>query len=67
MPFVYDLATRRKAAGGKGRGHESTRQSSEESKAVPAPDANAELQASIQVVVTPCTVLRVPIFSTGGI
>ncbi|GKV24471.1 hypothetical protein SLEP1_g34083 [Rubroshorea leprosula] len=41
-------ARRRKAAAGKGRGHESVRNASRESTAVPAPDANAELQASIQ-------------------
>ncbi|KAL6329118.1 hypothetical protein AAG906_007664 [Vitis piasezkii] len=41
-------ARRRRAAGSKGRGHESTRKVSRESKAVPAPDANAELQVSIQ-------------------
>ncbi|KDP42465.1 hypothetical protein JCGZ_00262 [Jatropha curcas] len=39
---------RRKGGGGKGRGHESTSKSSRGSKAVPAPDANAELPASIQ-------------------
>ncbi|KAJ8768034.1 hypothetical protein K2173_020974 [Erythroxylum novogranatense] len=41
-------ARRRKAAEVKGHGHESTRKALRESKAVPAPDANAELQASIQ-------------------
>jgi hypothetical protein len=46
---LYHLATRRRAAGGKGRGYESTRRGSKESKVMPAADANAELQASIQV------------------
>ncbi|KAK3183535.1 hypothetical protein Dsin_030821 [Dipteronia sinensis] len=41
-------ARRQQAAGGKGHGHDSIRKSSRESKAVPAPDANAELPASIQ-------------------
>nr|QYW07106.1 cyclin-dependent kinase like 7 [Dimocarpus longan] len=41
-------ARRQKAAGGKGRGHDLIRKNSKESKAVPAPDANAELPASIQ-------------------
>ncbi|XP_075649012.1 putative serine/threonine-protein kinase At1g09600 isoform X1 [Castanea sativa] len=41
-------ARRRKADGGVGREHESTRSGLRESKAMPAPDANAELQASIQ-------------------
>ncbi|KAK9286452.1 hypothetical protein L1049_014849 [Liquidambar formosana] len=41
-------ARRRRAAAGKARGHESSRKGSRESKAVPAPDANAELQVSIQ-------------------
>ncbi|KAM7482072.1 hypothetical protein LguiB_006655 [Lonicera macranthoides] len=41
-------ARRQRAASGKGRGHESNIKSTRESKAVPAPDANAELQASIQ-------------------
>lgn len=41
-------ARRRKAAGGKGRGQELVRNAPRESAAVPAPDANAELQASIQ-------------------
>ncbi|XP_011028375.1 PREDICTED: probable serine/threonine-protein kinase At1g09600 isoform X1 [Populus euphratica] len=48
VKFRDEDARRRRAVGGKGRGHESTRRSSKESKAVPAPDANAELQASIQ-------------------
>ncbi|KAJ4846932.1 hypothetical protein Tsubulata_010334 [Turnera subulata] len=39
---------RKRAGGGKGQGHELTRRSSKESKAFPAPDANAELQASIK-------------------
>jgi len=43
------LTTRRKADGGVGREHESTRSGLRESKAMRAPDANAELQASIQV------------------
>jgi hypothetical protein len=60
MPPLYHLATRRRAVGGKGRGHESTRRSSKESKAVPAPDANAVLQASIQVNCD-CIFLKVPI------
>ncbi|KAI3448368.1 hypothetical protein Pfo_005033 [Paulownia fortunei] len=41
-------ARRQRAAGGKGGGVESSRRGSKESKAVPAPDANAELQVSIQ-------------------
>ncbi|KAK6121231.1 hypothetical protein DH2020_045005 [Rehmannia glutinosa] len=41
-------ARRQRAAGGKASGVESSRKGSKESKAVPAPDANAELQASIQ-------------------
>ncbi|PIM99759.1 Cdc2-related protein kinase [Handroanthus impetiginosus] len=41
-------ARRQRGAGGKGGGVESSRKGSKESKAVPAPDANAELQASIQ-------------------
>ncbi|XP_023916907.1 probable serine/threonine-protein kinase At1g09600 [Quercus suber] len=41
-------ARRRKADGGVGRERESTRSGLRESKAMPAPDANAELQASIQ-------------------
>ncbi|KAK6143781.1 hypothetical protein DH2020_024129 [Rehmannia glutinosa] len=48
----YDAKARdeeaRRAAGGKASGVESSRKGSKESKAVPAPDANAELQASIQ-------------------
>ncbi|EEF35922.1 Serine/threonine-protein kinase cdk9, putative [Ricinus communis] len=43
-----DDARRRRGHGGKGRGHESARKNSRVSKAVPAPDANAELLASIQ-------------------
>ncbi|KAL9451764.1 hypothetical protein AB3S75_013351 [Citrus x aurantiifolia] len=39
---------RRRGGGGKGRGLESIRKAGKESKAVPAPDANAELQTSIQ-------------------
>ena len=57
---LYHLATRRRAAGGKGHGYESTRRGSKESKAMPAPDANAELQASIQVNFY-CTSLKLPI------
>ncbi|KAL3651520.1 hypothetical protein CASFOL_004522 [Castilleja foliolosa] len=41
-------AKRQSAAGGKGGGVNSSRKGSKESKAVPAPDANAELPASIQ-------------------
>lgn len=41
-------ARRRREASGKGRGHEVVREGPKESKAVPAPDFNAELQASIQ-------------------
>ncbi|GER25334.1 protein kinase superfamily protein [Striga asiatica] len=41
-------ARRQSAAGGKGGRVESSRKGSKESKAVPAPDANAELPASIQ-------------------
>ncbi|KAG8364040.1 hypothetical protein BUALT_Bualt19G0084800 [Buddleja alternifolia] len=41
-------ARRLKAAGGKGGAVESSRKGFKESKAVPAPDANAELQTSIQ-------------------
>ncbi|XP_027113272.2 probable serine/threonine-protein kinase At1g09600 isoform X1 [Coffea eugenioides] len=41
-------ARRQKAAGSKGRGIESYRKGSKESKAVPAPDANAELLTSMQ-------------------
>ncbi|KAL3538489.1 hypothetical protein ACH5RR_001855 [Cinchona calisaya] len=41
-------ARRQKAVGNKGVGLESYRKGSKESKAVPAPDANAELPASIQ-------------------
>ncbi|KAH9750622.1 putative serine/threonine-protein kinase [Citrus sinensis] len=37
---------RRRGGGGKGRGLESIRKAGKESKAVPAPDANAELQTS---------------------
>ncbi|KAH9684844.1 putative serine/threonine-protein kinase [Citrus sinensis] len=37
---------RRRGGGGKGRGLESIRKTGKESKAVPAPDANAELQTS---------------------
>ncbi|XP_057470001.1 probable serine/threonine-protein kinase At1g09600 isoform X1 [Actinidia eriantha] len=40
-------ARRQKAAAGKGHANESHRKGSRESKAVPAPDANAELQVSI--------------------
>ncbi|XP_044462442.1 probable serine/threonine-protein kinase At1g09600 isoform X2 [Mangifera indica] len=40
--------TRKGAAGGKGHAHGTIRKVSNESKAVPAPDANAELPASIQ-------------------
>ncbi|KAL0375919.1 UNVERIFIED_CONTAM: putative serine/threonine-protein kinase [Sesamum calycinum] len=47
LPFGMILA-RYRAAGGKGGGAESSRKGSKESRAVPAPDANAELQASIQ-------------------
>lgn len=56
---LYHLATRRRAAGGKGHGYESTRRGSKESKAMPAPDANAELQASMQVN-SYCTSLKLP-------
>ncbi|CAK7357170.1 unnamed protein product [Dovyalis caffra] len=48
VKFRDEDARRRRVTGGKGHGHESTIRSSKESKAVPAPDANAELQASIQ-------------------
>ncbi|KAF9684939.1 hypothetical protein SADUNF_Sadunf03G0002500 [Salix dunnii] len=48
VKFQDEYARRRRAAGGKGHGYESTRRGSKESKAMPAPDANAELQASIQ-------------------
>ncbi|KAL8027358.1 hypothetical protein ABFS82_14G087000 [Erythranthe guttata] len=41
-------ARRQRAANGKGGGAESSRKGSKDSKAVPAPDANAELQVSIQ-------------------
>ncbi|CAK9165391.1 unnamed protein product [Ilex paraguariensis] len=41
-------ARRQRAAGGKGGGLDSYRKGSKESKAGPAPDANAELQVSIQ-------------------
>ncbi|KAJ8618697.1 hypothetical protein MRB53_014883 [Persea americana] len=41
-------ARRQRAAAIKGRGHESIRREPRDSKAVPAPDANAELQASLQ-------------------
>ncbi|KAH7865632.1 hypothetical protein Vadar_009120 [Vaccinium darrowii] len=45
---LRDEEARRKRAGaGKGHAHETSRKASRESKAVPAPDANAELQASI--------------------
>lgn len=45
---LRDEETRRQRAGAsKGHAHESSRKGSRESKAVPAPDANAELQASI--------------------
>ncbi|KAL3598029.1 hypothetical protein D5086_005947 [Populus alba] len=48
VKFRDEDARRRRAAGGKGRGYESTRRGSKESKVVPAPDATAELQGSIQ-------------------
>ncbi|XP_061982505.1 probable serine/threonine-protein kinase At1g09600 [Populus nigra] len=48
VKFRDEDARRRRATGGKGRGYESTRRGSKESKVMPAPDANAELQASIQ-------------------
>ncbi|KAJ6416249.1 hypothetical protein OIU84_004954 [Salix udensis] len=48
VKFQDENARRRRAAGGKGHGYESTRRGSKESKAMPAPDANAELQASMQ-------------------
>eukprot|EP00258_Populus_trichocarpa_P037045 XP_024453064.1 probable serine/threonine-protein kinase At1g09600 [Populus trichocarpa] len=48
VKFRDEDARRRRAAGGKGRGYESTRRGSKESKVMPAADANAELQASIQ-------------------
>ncbi|XP_057978089.1 probable serine/threonine-protein kinase At1g09600 [Malania oleifera] len=41
-------ARRKKTAAGKGRDGESSRRCSRESKAAPAPDANAELQVSMQ-------------------
>ncbi|KAL5555112.1 hypothetical protein UlMin_037348 [Ulmus minor] len=41
-------ARRNRVAGNKGQGHETAKKGSRVSKAVPAPDANAELQASIQ-------------------
>lgn len=47
--IITHLTTRRREASGKGRGHEVVREGPKESKAVPAPDFNAELQASIQV------------------
>ncbi|XP_042486610.1 probable serine/threonine-protein kinase At1g09600 isoform X2 [Macadamia integrifolia] len=45
---LRDEEARKQKAAGKGRGHESTRRGSRDSRAVPAPDANAELQASLQ-------------------
>lgn len=45
---LRDEEARRQKAGGKGRGLESFKKVTRDSKAVPAPDANAELQASIQ-------------------
>ncbi|KAJ6348508.1 hypothetical protein OIU76_004890 [Salix suchowensis] len=48
VKFQDENARRRRAAGGKGHGYESARRGSKESKAMPAPDANAELQASMQ-------------------
>ncbi|KAJ6706662.1 KINASE CDK9 putative-RELATED [Salix purpurea] len=48
VKFQDENARRRRAAGGRGHGYESTRRGSKESKAMPAPDANAELQASMQ-------------------
>ncbi|XP_043722529.1 probable serine/threonine-protein kinase At1g09600 isoform X2 [Telopea speciosissima] len=45
---LRDEEARKQKAAAKGRGHESTRRGSRESKAAPAPDANAELQASLQ-------------------
>ena len=44
------MENRRRAAGEKVRRHDPVRKISRESTAVPAPDANAELQASIQVL-----------------
>ncbi|GLJ31139.1 hypothetical protein SUGI_0623960 [Cryptomeria japonica] len=41
-------ARRQRAAGGRGRGSDATRRLPRESRAVPAPDANAELATSIQ-------------------
>ncbi|KAL3814547.1 hypothetical protein ACJIZ3_015815 [Penstemon smallii] len=41
-------ARKQRVTGGKGGGHESSKKGSKASKAVPAPDANAELQSSIQ-------------------
>ncbi|KAL0454494.1 UNVERIFIED_CONTAM: putative serine/threonine-protein kinase, partial [Sesamum latifolium] len=46
--FNLGLMRYQTEAGGKGGGAESSRKGSKESRAVPAPDANAELQASIQ-------------------
>ncbi|XP_057853154.1 probable serine/threonine-protein kinase At1g54610 isoform X2 [Cryptomeria japonica] len=43
-----DEARRKRAIGGKGRAHEAARRISRESRAVPAPDGNAELATSIQ-------------------
>ncbi|KAF7802421.1 putative serine/threonine-protein kinase [Senna tora] len=46
--FRQEEARRRRAAGNKGNEGESVRKDIKESKAVPAPDANAELRASIE-------------------
>ncbi|KAJ4950501.1 hypothetical protein NE237_027333 [Protea cynaroides] len=45
---LRDEEARNQRAAAKGRGQESTRRGSRESKAAAAPDANAELQASLQ-------------------
>lgn len=47
--MICSFRNRKGAAGGKGHAHGTIRKVSNESKAVPAPDANAELPASIQV------------------
>lgn len=46
---IYLFQNRRRAAN-KEHGQESVRKNSKESRAVPAPDANAESQASIEVL-----------------
>ncbi|KAJ4967457.1 hypothetical protein NE237_019306 [Protea cynaroides] len=45
---LRDEEARKQRAAAKGRGHESMRRGSRESKAAPATDANAELQSSLQ-------------------